>query len=338
MGKAIKWLKDLFGIKKENVNKCKIGITCFGNFARDTVVSVAVDGGSGGLCHNPATIPPNITAAEAAWLSSFDKEQSKHAIVVAAATAAAADAAVAAAHAADAVVRLASQNRGNGAAMKIQTVFRGFLARKALRALKGLVKLQALVRGCLAKKALRALKGLVKLQASATLHGKQALMRAQASVRGKKCFIKNQNSQLHHARKSLDMFDESRSGSTLQMPRRRLSTSFEAKNINEESAKIVEMDTYGRPKSSRSRRTNTWASDPCDDDPFEPPMLSSRASDWAQQHQHSKLSTTAQSTLRFANNSCGSNTPITPIAKMFVLIATILGTIIMTIIILIIWR
>ncbi|KAM3215844.1 protein IQ-domain 26-like [Capsicum annuum] len=203
MGKAIKWLKGLFGIKKENVNKCKIGITCFGNFTRDTVVSVAVDGGSGGLCHNPATIPPNITTAEAAWLSSFDKEQSKHAIVVAAATAAAADAAVAAAHAADAVVRLANQNRGNGAAMKIQKVFRGFLARKALRALKGLVKLQALVRGCLAKKALRALKGLVKLQASATLHGKQALMRAQASVRGKKCFIKNQNSQLHHARKSL---------------------------------------------------------------------------------------------------------------------------------------
>lgn len=134
------------------------------------------------------------------------------------------------------------------------------------------------------------------------------------------------------------MFDESRSGITLQMPRRRLSTSFEAKNINEESAEIVEMDTYGRPKSSRSRSTNTWASDPCDDHPFEPPMLSSRASDWAQQHQHSKLSTTAQSTLRFANNSCGSNTPITSIAKMFVLIATILGTIILTIIILIIWR
>ncbi|XP_047259489.1 uncharacterized protein LOC124892094, partial [Capsicum annuum] len=112
-----------------------------------------------------------------------------------------------------------------------------------------------------------------------------------------------------------DMFDESKSGSTLQMPRRRLSTSFEAKNINEESAKIVEMDTYGRPKSSRSRRTNSWASNPCDDDSFEPPMLSSRASDWAQQHQHSKLSTTAQSTPRFANNSCGSNTPVTPIAE-----------------------
>ncbi|PHT52220.1 hypothetical protein CQW23_06682 [Capsicum baccatum] len=127
MGKAIKWLKGLFGIKKENVNKCKIGITCFGNLTRDTVVSVAIDGGSGGLCHNTATIPPNITAAEAAWLSSFDKEQSKHVLVVAAAIAAAADA-VAAAYAADAVVRLASQNKRNGAAMKIQTVFRGFLS------------------------------------------------------------------------------------------------------------------------------------------------------------------------------------------------------------------
>lgn len=83
------------------------------------------------------------------------------------------------------------------------------------------------------------------------------------------------------------------------MSSRRLSSSFEANNINEESAKIVEMDT-GRPKS-RSRRTNTWASNPCDD-PFEQ-VLSSWASDWAQQPVG-----TAQSTPRFAN-SCGSNTP-----------------------------
>lgn len=94
---------------------------------------------SRGLCHNPATIPPNISPAEAAWVQSFysetEKEQNKHAIAVAAATAAAADAAVAAAQAAVAVVRLTSHGRdtmfGGGhqkfAAVKIQTTFRGYL-------------------------------------------------------------------------------------------------------------------------------------------------------------------------------------------------------------------
>ena len=86
-------------------------------------------------------------AAEAAWLKSLyrdtEREQSKHAIAVAAATAAAADAAVAAAHAAVEVVRLTSQGpasstpfsgafaeprgRATVSAVKIQTAFRGFL-------------------------------------------------------------------------------------------------------------------------------------------------------------------------------------------------------------------
>ncbi|KAG5106360.1 hypothetical protein JHK82_043330 [Glycine max] len=64
------------------------------------------------LCHNPGTITPNLSQAEAAWLQSFytEKDQNKHAIPVAAATAAA-DAAMAAAQAAVAVVRLTSQGR-----------------------------------------------------------------------------------------------------------------------------------------------------------------------------------------------------------------------------------
>lgn len=130
MGRATRWLKSLFGIKTTDRRDKN----------RSTIVGQSARGGDiAGLCHNPSTIPPNLSAAEAAWLRSYyndtHKEQNKHAIAVAAATAAAADAAVAAAQAAVAVVRLTSHGRGTmfgggsekWAAVKIQTVFRGYL-------------------------------------------------------------------------------------------------------------------------------------------------------------------------------------------------------------------
>ncbi|GFZ04204.1 hypothetical protein Acr_16g0008280 [Actinidia rufa] len=140
------------------------------------------------------------------------------------------------------------------AAIKIQTVFRGYLARKALRALRGLVKIQALVRGYLVRK-----------RATATLHSMQALIRAQASVRSQRALrLLNKDNRLHpeiRARRSTERFDETRS----EFHSKRLSMSIENYSINafEGSPKIVEIDTY-KPRS-RSRRMNASISDSGED-------------------------------------------------------------------------
>lgn len=313
MGRAARWLKSLFGIKKDRNH--------------------VSEGELRDLCHNPTTIPPNISPAEAAWLQSIytetEKQQNKHAIAVAAATAAAADAAVAAAQAAVAVVRLTSHGRGTmfggggherWAAVKIQTVFRGYLARKALRALKGLVKLQALVKGYLVRK-----------QATATFHSMQALIRAQATVRSQKArrLMSQDNEACRfeaRARRSMERFDDTRSEHTAPVHSRRMS-SFDAtinnSNSFDGSPKILEVDT-GRPRS-RSRRTNTSSiSDFGDDSQFQalssplpvpccrtPARLSIldcrrnlQDSDWGLTAEECR-SSTAQSTPRFTS-SCGS--------------------------------
>ncbi|KAL7137577.1 hypothetical protein ABFS83_10G102000 [Erythranthe nasuta] len=310
MGRATRWFKDFFGIKTRDKD-----INEYSGDRKEKSRCHSGRDAAAGFCHNPTTIPPNITPAEAAWLRSFygdgdsDRDQNKHAIAVAAATAAAADAAVAAAQAAVAVVRLTSQGRGTAvvfggsrekwAAVKIQTLFRGYLARKALRALRGLVKIQALVRGFLVRK-----------EAAATLYSMQALLRAQKSVRALKMRTRpvniNEDSfpplQFHQARTSLEKkYEELERSEHCPTP-----------NTIEESPKIVEVDTGCRPKS-RSRRANSGGEDSFGKTIYSP-VVKSRLPvpearnipdlEWGLMMGEECHFSTAQSTPRFTTSTC----------------------------------
>ncbi|KAG8086147.1 hypothetical protein GUJ93_ZPchr0010g11167 [Zizania palustris] len=136
------------------------------------------------------------------------------------------------------------------AAVVIQKAFRGYLARRALRALKSLVKLQALVRGYLVRK-----------QAVTTLQRLQALMRLQASSRA----IREATS-----RKSVEQerivvqVPGARVIKPLSLHRRRVS---DGGDINfDRSPRIVEMVTC-QLRCRSSRITSRYAADPPDGTP-----------------------------------------------------------------------
>ncbi|KAE8669396.1 protein IQ-DOMAIN 14-like isoform X4 [Hibiscus syriacus] len=149
--------------------------------------------------------PSDVTKCE------MEEDQKKHALAVAIATVAAAEAAIAAAQAAAEVVRLngcydlktnheyasegeieekpldvPSDSSSSSeperklhelAATKIQAAFRGYLAKKALRALKGIVRLQAIIRGWVVRR--QALTALKCLQSIANIQSQVCARRFQ---------------------------------------------------------------------------------------------------------------------------------------------------------------
>ncbi|KAI0519899.1 hypothetical protein KFK09_007360 [Dendrobium nobile] len=98
---------------------------------------------------------------------------------------------VAAAQATTQVVQLntssnfTDKSREEWAAIKIQTAFRGYLARRALRALRGLVRLKSLIHG-----------NAVKRQATTTLRCMQTLARVQSQIRSRRMLMIEENQAL----------------------------------------------------------------------------------------------------------------------------------------------
>ncbi|KAH7840269.1 hypothetical protein Vadar_014887 [Vaccinium darrowii] len=135
--------------------------------------------------------PPPTSPTQEVKIAEAENEQNKQVYSVALATAVAAEVAVAAAQAAVEVVRLTAAVHYSGkskeevAAIKIQTAFRGYMARRALRALRGLVRLKSIIQG-----------PSVKRQATSTLRCVQTLAGAQSHIRARRIRMLEENDAL----------------------------------------------------------------------------------------------------------------------------------------------
>ncbi|KAL2323750.1 hypothetical protein Fmac_028129 [Flemingia macrophylla] len=156
-----------------------------------------------------------------------ENDQKKYAMVAAAAP--------------DPVICLNPDSNGSSsveeaAATKIQAVFRSYLARKALCALRGLVKLQALVRGHLVRK-----------QARETLRWMQALVIAQARARAQRARMVSEG----NADRNLSPYTITTQDNFF------INMYNEMDNDTEESSKIMKMAVCESKSNSRGRNSTT---------------------------------------------------------------------------------
>ncbi|XP_042464455.1 protein IQ-DOMAIN 19-like [Zingiber officinale] len=239
MGKAGKWLRSFLTGKKDDKKEAFTPPLTAPEPAPATKEKKRWSFRRSGAAGRSSSSSELTINAPVHRLSEAEIEQKRHAMAIAVATAAAADAAVAAAQAAAAVVRLSTASAHQkpatadeeAAAIRIQSAFRGYLARKALCALRGLVKLQALVRGHLVRK-----------QAATTLRCMEALIAAQERARAQRL------------RATVDYRDIRRRSP--KHPRSRHSHDMD--RGTEESIKIVEMD-LGMSRSSTKSDTRLSA-------------------------------------------------------------------------------
>ncbi|KAF2289972.1 hypothetical protein GH714_039377 [Hevea brasiliensis] len=141
----------------------------------------------------PPPAPPVLPQPEEVKTIEAINDQNKHAYPVPIATAVAADAepAYPPVETTMEVVRLVKVNKFAGksneevAAIKIQTAFRGYMARRALRALRGLVRLKSLMEG-----------PTVKRQATHTLRCMQTLSRVQSQIHSRRVRTSEENQAL----------------------------------------------------------------------------------------------------------------------------------------------
>ncbi|GAA0176201.1 hypothetical protein LIER_29238 [Lithospermum erythrorhizon] len=242
MGKTGKWIKQFLIGKKDKEKNCNIGTknevdeTLGLNGPPTTPITVqstppAKDKKRWSFRRSSTTTPPGHQQPQ-----QVEGEHKKHALGLNVSSDAAG---VVVKAAADAAMDLtpAASNRVNAidqsAATKIQSFYRGYLSRKALNALRGLVKLQALVRGHLVRK-----------QAAATLRCMQALITVQSRARAQR----------------LHMVEESRSyNNQKQFNHRKSAHEFRRESYQdlergtEENVKIVEMDPGDAKPNIRSR-------------------------------------------------------------------------------------